>query len=448
VTTAIENELLTRTGPGTPMGRFIREYWVPACLSSELPAKGVPLRLMLLGEKLIAFRTGAGRVAVFDHRCPHRCASLFFGRSEEDGLRCVYHGWKFDADGNCIDMPNVPADQDFKDKVRAHAYSTVERNGFVYVYMGERKPLPPLPGLEALALREDEVDVRARQRACNWLQAMEGDLDTSHFGFLHAGSVDGAEVDPASIDRFQVLERSPKILARETEWGTMYAAARPADPGQTYYRFAHFSVPFWTLFPAGPFSHNIVAQAWVPMDDTHTMVLTAQWKKRVPPLALTKAGTPISGLERTIEPLPNTTDWFGRWRMPANKGNDYLIDRDKQNQASFTGIDGVDTQDMAVTESMGTVVDRMREHLAPSDRMITFTRRRLLNLLDRYTGEGTLPAVFSDPALCSGARSGDFVAPADLDWLAAYDEQLARAPRASAWPPTAQASGAIGCRRS
>src|SRR5690348_13333686 len=118
MTTAIENELLTRTGPGTPMGRFMREYWVPACLSSELVAGGVPMRLMLLGEKLIAFRTGEGRVGIMDHRCPHRCASLFFGRSEADGLRCVYHGWKFDADGNCIDMPNVPADQDFKDKVK------------------------------------------------------------------------------------------------------------------------------------------------------------------------------------------------------------------------------------------------------------------------------------------------------------------------------------------
>jgi phenylpropionate dioxygenase-like ring-hydroxylating dioxygenase large terminal subunit len=437
MTTAAENELLTRTGPGAPMGRFMREYWIPACLSSELPPQGVPLRLMLLGEKLVAFRTGEGRVAVFDHRCPHRCASLFFGRSEKDGLRCVYHGWKFDADGNCVDMPNVPEDQDFKDKVKAHAYRTVERSGFVYVYMGEREIPPPLPGIEALALPEDEVEVRARQRACNWLQAMEGDLDTSHFGFLHAGSVDGADVDPATIDRFQVLERSPRILARETEWGAMYAAARPADPGQTYYRFAHFTVPFWTLFPAGPFSHNIVAQAWVPMDDTHTMVLTAQWKKRVAPLALTKTGAPLAGLERMIEPLPNTTDWFGRWRMPASEDNDYLIDRDQQNNASFTGIEGVDMQDMAVTESMGSVVDRVREHLAPSDRMITLTRRRLLNLLDGYTDKGALPAVFSDPALCAGARSGDFVAPAALDWVAAYDQQLARAPRAPAYPAAA-----------
>lgn len=433
MTTAIENELLTRTGPGTPMGRFMREYWVPACLSSELVAGGVPMRLMLLGEKLIAFRTGEGRVGIMDHRCPHRCASLFFGRSEADGLRCVYHGWKFDADGNCIDMPNVPADQDFKDKVKGQAYPVVERNGFVYVYMGERKVPPLLPGIEILAFPEDEVDVRARQRACNWLQAMEGDLDTSHFGFLHAGAVKGADVDPISIDRFQVLERSPRILACETDWGTMYAAARPADPGEIYYRFAHFSVPFWTLFPSGPFSHNIVAQAWVPMDDTHTMVLTAQWKKRVAPLAMTKSGAPIPGLERAIEPMLNTTDWFGRWRMPANESNDYLIDRDAQQCASFTGITGVDTQDMAVTESMGVVVEREREHLAPSDRMITLTRRCLLNLLDRYTSRRTLPSVFSKPALCAGARSGDFVAPADKDWLAAYADELACAPRAPAY---------------
>jgi phthalate 4,5-dioxygenase oxygenase subunit len=121
-----ENDLLTGVGPGTPMGDMMRQYWLPACLSSEITADGDPLRLMLLGERLIAFRDSTGRIGVLDHRCPHRCASLFFGRNEEGGIRCVYHGWKFDAAGNCLDMPNLPAEQEFKDKVKAKAYKVAE----------------------------------------------------------------------------------------------------------------------------------------------------------------------------------------------------------------------------------------------------------------------------------------------------------------------------------
>src|SRR5215468_10720231 len=148
MTTAVEGAELTRVGPGTVMGELMRQYWIPAAMSSELKRDGAPLRLMLLGEKLIAFRDSAGRVGVMDHRCPHRCASLFLGRNEAGGLRCVYHGWKFDAEGNCVDMPSVPVDRDFKDKVRAKAYRVAERNGLIWVYMGDRATAPPLPAIE------------------------------------------------------------------------------------------------------------------------------------------------------------------------------------------------------------------------------------------------------------------------------------------------------------
>ena len=438
MTNAAENELLTRTGPGTPMGRFMREHWVPACLSTEIQADGAPLRLMLLGEQLIAFRTTSGRIGVLDHRCPHRCASLFFGRNEEDGLRCVYHGWKFDADGNCVDMPNVTPAQDFKDRIKARAYRAAERAGLVYVYMGTRAVAPPLPGFEALLMPEDEIDVRARQRHCNWLQALEGDLDTSHFGFLHAGSVKAEDIDPTNIDRFQVLERSPEIRAKETDWGAMYAAVRPADPGQLYYRFAHYVMPFWTLFPSGPFTHNIVGQAWVPMDDTHTMIITVQWKHRARPLGMTKSGEPIPGLDRSFEPLPNTTDWFGRWRVPGNLENDYMIDRELQRTSIFTGIEGVDYQDMAVTESMGAIADRTLEHLSSSDRMIALTRLRMLKVVKAYAESGALPALLDNPQLCRDARSGDLVASEQADWLDVYAENLAKSPRAPAWQRAAE----------
>jgi phenylpropionate dioxygenase-like ring-hydroxylating dioxygenase large terminal subunit len=170
MTSASESVELTRVGAGTVMGELMRQYWLPALKSSELVPDGAPVRLMLLGEKLIAFRDSAGRVGVMDHRCPHRCASLFLGRNEEGGIRCLYHGWKYDVTGQCVDMPSVPAEQDFKHKVRAKAYRAVERAGVVWVYMGARAEAPPLPALQILDAPDDEINVSFIQRDCNYLQ--------------------------------------------------------------------------------------------------------------------------------------------------------------------------------------------------------------------------------------------------------------------------------------
>jgi phthalate 4,5-dioxygenase len=427
MTSQAENELLTATGPGTLMGGLLRQYWLPACLSSELVADGPPLRLMLLGERLVAFRDSSGRIGVLDHRCPHRCASLFFGRNEEGGLRCVYHGWKFDTAGRCLDMPNLPADFEFRHKVRAKAYKVAERGGLVYVYLGERETAPPLPALEAILCPADETDLAARQRECNWLQALEGDIDTSHFSFLHTGKLTAADIDPDHMDRFQLIDRAPRYEVRSTPWGAMYAAWRQARPGERYWRFAHFAMPCWTLFPNGPFADNIIAQAWVPMDDTHTMSFTLSWSQRTPPLAATRNGEPIPFLDRSTPTLPNTADWFGRWRPVANRDNDYLIDREAQRTVSYSGIAGIFEQDSAVTESMGEISDRTLEHLAPSDRMIILTRRRLIDAARAWHDGGTVPPLVDDPETAGAARSGEFTAPEGQDWLDAYGEALARA---------------------
>jgi len=424
MTTAAENELLTQVGPGTPIGNLMRQYWVPACLSSELKADGDPLRLMLLGERLIAFRDSAGRVGIFDHRCPHRCASLFFGRNEEGGLRCVYHGWKFDTEGNCLDMPNLPAEHDFREKVRAKAYRVAERNGLVFVYVGEREVAPPLPMLEAMLCPPEETELWARQRQCNWLQALEGDIDTSHFSFLHTGKVTIDDVDSNHLERFQYTDRAPRYHVKRTDYGTMYTAYRPATPGDTYYRFAHFVFPFWTLFPNGPLTDNVLVQGWVPMDDTHTMAFTFSWSRKTPVLSWNKKGEPLPLLDRVTETLPNTTDWYGRWRPVANKDNDYLVDRDAQRMVSYTGINGVFPQDSAVTEGMGEISDRTLENLAPSDLMIVVTRRRLLDAARALRDEGIEPPGVNNPEIAAAARSGDLIAPADQPWLEAYEETL------------------------
>jgi phenylpropionate dioxygenase-like ring-hydroxylating dioxygenase large terminal subunit len=427
MTSRAENELLTRVGPGTPMGALMREYWIPACLSSELVADGDPVRLMLLGEKLIAFRDSAGKVGILDHRCPHRCASLFFGRNEDGGLACVYHGWKFDTAGNCLAMPNLPTDQDFRHKVKAKAYRVTERSGVVYVYMGERKTLPPLPAFEAMLCPPEETDIYCRQRECNWLQALEGDIDTSHFSFLHTGKLEIDDIDPDHMDRFQLTDRAPRYHVERTAWGTMYAAYRPATQGNLYYRIAHFGMPFWTLFPNGPLQDNVLVQGWVPMDDTHTMAFTFMWKGRTPNPYVKRNGDPIPLVDRKTEMLPNTPDWYGRWRPGENQSNDYLIDREAQRTVSYSGITSIFAQDSAVTESMGDISDRTLEHLAPSDQMITATRRRLINAARALRDKGTVPPLVDNPEVGSTARSGEFIAPETQQWRDAYAQTLRQA---------------------
>ena len=235
MTSQNENEILTRTGPGTPMGELMRQYWIPAAKSDEMTADADPMRLKLLGEKLIAFRDTSGRVGIMDHRCPHRCASLFFGRNEENGIRCVYHGWKYDVDGNCLDMANVPPHQDFKHKIKAKAYKTAERNGVVWVLMGDQGNVPELPMVESTLVPEEQLDIRLTLRECNWLQGVEGELDTSHVGIMHFGSVGTEVFDDDDYRRHVVTNRAPEYKLQVTDYGYMYAGYRPGDSGEIYY---------------------------------------------------------------------------------------------------------------------------------------------------------------------------------------------------------------------
>ncbi len=246
-----DNELVTQVGPGTPMGNLMREYWVPAGLSSEFGRDGNPVRVLLLGERLIGYRDTNGRVGLMQDNCPHRGASMFFGRNEECGLRCVYHGWKFDVDGNCVDMPNEPAESNFKHKVKAVAYPCQERNGLIWTYMGSRETPPALPDLEANMLPEGEWTVQAALRECSWLQALEGDIDTSHLAFLHHGARKAEDTKPGTFAYYNLSDRAPRYEVVDTDYGAMYGAYRPAGEGNQYWRFAQYLFPFYVMIPSG-----------------------------------------------------------------------------------------------------------------------------------------------------------------------------------------------------
>ncbi len=406
-----DNELLCRIGPGTPMGNLMRQYWVPAALSSELPEPdGAPLRVRLLGEDLIAFRVSSGAVGLIQNSCPHRGASLFYGRNEAEGLRCVYHGWKFDVGGRCVDMPIEPAESNFKQKVRAVTYPCVERCGLIWTYLGPRPTPPPMPELEATMLADNRIQVY--QRDCNWMQALEGDIDTGHTVYLHLGGVDASEVPPDSWARYALADRAPRYEVTDTDSGVMYGAYRPAETDTNYWRIANFLFPFYAMIPTGVLGLEVRVRAWVPMDDAHTLAFLITHGAPPPPR---NAGRQAVAPPET---LPNTTDWYGRFRCAADGTNDYLIDRKAQKTVSFTGIGSIHLQDQAVTESMGPVYDRTREHLGTSDAMVIRTRKRLLDAARALRDRGQIPPGVDDPRVYA-VRSGGVVLPRGADWIEA-----------------------------
>jgi phenylpropionate dioxygenase-like ring-hydroxylating dioxygenase large terminal subunit len=424
-----DNETICRVGPSTPMGNLMRQYWLPAFMSSELPAPDCPpLRVLLLGERLIAFRDSEGRPGLVVEACPHRGASLFFGRNEDSGLRCVYHGWKFDVTGACVDMPSEPAESNFRTKVRVRAYPTRERCGMVWAYMGPRQTPPPLPDLEGNMQPEGGWSVNAMQSECNWLQVLEGDIDTVHFGFLHRGSVDPWNLPPWSgpLDRYAVQDRAPRYEVVDIDGGAMYGAYRPAEADTYYWRIALFLFPFYSMPPGG--GGGVLCR--VPMDDEHTMSFTMSPRRRAQnrgagggvPVEAAAADPAYARLKSPM--LPNTSAWYGRFRPGSNLGNDFEIDRGLQRanrgNNGYTGIVG-NIQDLAITHSMGTIYDRSREHLATSDSMIIRTRRRLLAAARALAEDGTVPPGVDEPEVYA-VRSAAAVLPRGADWIEASAE--------------------------
>ena len=380
---ATDNELLTRVGPGTPMGELMRRYWIPAAFTHQIEnADGPPVRVRLMGENLVLFRDTQGRPGLLGEYCPHRTASLFFGRNEEGGLRCVYHGVKFDVDGTCLDVPCVPQGSNVKDRVRAKSYPCIERGDLVWTYMGPPEHKPAFPDLEwALVPKAQRFATRHIQE-CNWLQGLEGGFDASHLSFLHSGLVDMRK-GRTDHDRRIVPTRHE---VAPLDFGFAVAGGRELANGNISWHVDVMLFPFHKISPSVP----LAAHIWAPIDDENTMLYSVNFHPERP---LTDEDLERELAWRGI----HTENIPGSEHAKANKSNDYLIDRDLQASGrSYTGMTGLGVQDCAMQESMGPIADRTKEFLFAGDAGIVRIRRLLLQALKDFA-DGK-PLIGMDPA--------------------------------------------------
>jgi phthalate 4,5-dioxygenase oxygenase subunit len=414
-----ENELLCRVGPTTPMGRMLRRYWVPALLSEELKPN-YPKRVELFGETLVAFRDDAGAVGLLDEACPHRGASLVLAHGEDCGLRCLYHGWKIDRDGQIVDMPSEPSDSTFRERIRATAYSTYEAGGMIWAYLGPSGLEPPRLDFEWTTLPSEQVLIMKSQIACNWLQGYEGAVDSCHTNYLHRDSVAPAATGPTTVLRPDAsLERpsndgAPQIEIEDTPYGYRYAAIRKPlqhPEAQRYIRISLFVAPFYSMFPA-PDGWSYT-QIFVPMDDKRIMwyyvqaTTTSAFNDEKRALHRRRAGV-VPGIDVDSE-----------YRRARGRENDWLQDRDAMALGkSFSGLPGINAEDMAVTESMGTIYDRTKEHLGTSDGAVIRLRRMLLESVRRFERDEALPLGLAGPVDYRALHAIEGMLPVSEHWSA------------------------------
>ncbi|MPZ47909.1 MAG: Rieske 2Fe-2S domain-containing protein [Dehalococcoidia bacterium] len=443
---AQDTQLLTRVGPGAPMGDLLRRYWNPALMSSELPAPDcTPIRVKLLGENLVAFRDTSGRVGLIADRCPHRGASLFFGRNEDDGLRCVYHGWKYDVEGRCLDMPNEPEESRFKDKFRHIAYPCVERAGMVWTYMGPLALKPPFPEYPWNLVPDDHVEVSKRVIQNNWMQSLEGGIDSSHVAYLHNEGGGQRQIRNANsaTQNLTRQDTAPRFELMEIPAGVLIAAQRNAPEDRYYWRINIFMLPFWTA-PPGGIGPATRLTAWEPMDDFTLMRWNIYFNPERPLTPEERAQChQVGGVDLGNEEyLPPTTQPGGAFHGIRNEENDYMIDRELQRTQSFTGIVGIGTQDQAMTETMktdnlGPILNRTLEHLGTSDSGVIAARRILLRAARKLRDENVAPPGTGDPSVFRYTAAG-IVLPRQESWVEAARSFFAAPKAMSAWPSEGQ----------
>jgi phthalate 4,5-dioxygenase oxygenase subunit len=381
-----QNEYICRTGPGTPMGNLFRSYWLPILLSEELPENDCPpVRVKILSERLIAFRDTEGRLGLIDEFCPHRGPSLWFGRNEECGLRCPYHGWKFDVNGQCVDVPSEPVESGYAKKIKLKSYPCIEKGGVIWTYMGPADKRPPEPEFEFCVVPREQSYVSKRFQDCNWLQSMEGGIDSSHVSWLHRGNVNS---DPlfkgAGGNKYNFGDLAPVFEVVEAPGGLYIGARRNAEDDQYYWRITPWVMPCFTAVPPRG-DHPMHGHFWIPMDDETCFAWSYDYH---PTRALTadERAAMKRGMGVHSDNIPGT------YIPKANKSNDYLMDREAQKSgAEYSGIRGIAIQDGSLQESMGPIIDRTKENLVGCDNGIIMARHRLMRAAKALAEKGTVP---------------------------------------------------------
>src|SRR5438067_1754298 len=410
--TAEENDLLCRVEGDAPMGRMMRRHWMPACLAEEVEAPdGAPLRVRLLGEDLVVFRDTAGRLRVLDEHCPHRRASLSYGRNEENGLRCLYHGWKLDVAGNVLEMPSEPSESGLCAKVKHRAYPCREAGGLVWVWMGDARDAAPFERPAFAPTDDTKVSIVKFVVPANWAQILEGAIDSAHSSTLHSSDMRPARVTGAkATDRTWLrpsTDKAPKLKVQRTPFGFRYAAIRrPIFNAAThqYIRTTLFVAPITVLIPPNDL-YNL-ANVNVPIDDTHTMFHFIAWNP-------SGEGHDADGWRKFCGAEPGV-DLDANWVPRRNVANHHLQDRDAMKQGDFTGIRGIPMQDMAMWASMGPITDRTQERLGASDLAIVEFRRIMIDAVRKFVEGGA--AIGTEARTAEMPRAFEGVIAKSEDW--------------------------------
>ncbi len=399
------------------MGKLFRRYWIPALLSEEIPTPDCPpVRVKLLSEELIAFRDTNGKIGLMDEFCAHRRVSLWFGRNEENGLRCPYHGWKYDTNGQCTDIPSEPVGSTFCNKVKLAAYPCVERGGVIWTYMGPPELQPPLPEFEWAMVPDSHRYVSKRLQESNYLQAMEGAIDGSHISSLHSGELHTDPLHKGTEGAKYQADLRPKFEVAGSDGGLVISVKREAGEGQSYWRVSQWIMPWYTMTP--PYGdHGVHGHAYVPIDDENCFVWSMSHHP-TRPLKESELHAMQNGQGQYAELIPGT------YKTVQNKGNNYLMDRESQKSGRhYSGVMGIAMQDASLQESMGPMVDRTKECLVATDIAIVQVRRRLMAAAEGLEKGGEPPAL--DPAT-HRVRSASFILPSEAPLSEATDALIAK----------------------
>ena len=410
-----QNDTLCRVEGGAPMGQLMRRHWLPACMSEEVAATDcTPLKTRLLGETLVVFRDSEGKLGVLEDRCPHRKASLSFGRNEECGLRCLYHGWKFAVDGSVLDMASEPNSERKQRSFKHKAYPVRESGGFVWVYLGDEDTMTDFQPPAWAPTPNIPVSVVKIHTPCNWAQVLEGSIDSAHSSSLHSTNMPTAEVAGSTATDNAWLrpsrDKSPRLEIEMTDYGFRYAALRvPIVNPEThvYVRTTEFIAPFTVLIP--PNNQYNLAQMLFPIDDVNTMFYWIAWHPDPKKGIMQDAWRKFCAAEVGVELDEN-------YKKSINIDNMFKQDREAMKKGDFTGITGIPAQDMAMWESMGPIASRDSEILGTSDLSIVKFRQQMLKAAETVASGG--PAIGTEKNRIPHVQLASYerILPQSADW--------------------------------